>query len=404
MTKMSKTKINARRKEQSAERKVKSAQRQLSHAQMEAQIAALEAKIALLTEEGIGKFSQGKFSQGNREEVKTESLAPLEKSPILKPQAFPTPQARAKLSTPVLDNVTAVGPRLLRVSWYPVANAIRYLVQWSPEESFESDLGALTVDASATSTNLSGLRGNTLYHVRVQALAGEGDADSAFSQAKSATTGIASDETATLLQNWLEQLQTLNRHFLTLLPQTDGEVLSPAERKRLLGSGVRRYGYIDKVSDTSEAYPQFWPASVQGTDGNIDMQDKLKDRLREIEVLRNLLIAFRFGSRVAEDMLLTAGDEAFRMANLYYRSVREAARGNLPEADDVFQMLRLFWHRPRRISDEPTIPTELFGRSTDIERDVNALLHGRKNGTVSITHESPTTSGGVHEVIDNVRR
>ena len=84
MTKMSKVKINARRKEQSTERKVKSAQRQLSHVQMEAQIAALEAQIALLKGEGIGKFSQG-----NREEVKTESLSPLEKSPLEKSPSPP---------------------------------------------------------------------------------------------------------------------------------------------------------------------------------------------------------------------------------------------------------------------------------------------------------------------------
>jgi len=52
----------------------------------------------------------------------------------------------------------------------------------------------------------------------------------------------------------------------------------------------------------------------------------------------------------------------------------------------------------------------LIGRSTDIERDASALLHGTKDGNVSITHESPTppvprpnhAAGGVHEVIDNV--
>jgi len=57
-------------------------------------------------------------------------------------------------------------------------------------------------------------------------------------------------------------------------------------------------------------------------------------------------------------MVLLAGDEAFRTANLYDRSVREAARGNLSEAADVFQMLRLFWNRSRGTSDEPTIPQD----------------------------------------------
>jgi len=79
MTKMSKIKIHARRTSKAASGAVKNALRRLSHAQLEAQVAELEEQIALLKEEGIGKFSQG-----NREEVKTESLSPLEKSPLEK--------------------------------------------------------------------------------------------------------------------------------------------------------------------------------------------------------------------------------------------------------------------------------------------------------------------------------
>ena len=77
-------------------------------------------------------------------------------------------------------------------------------------------------------------------------------------------------------------------------------MLTTAERKRLRGSGVRRFGFIDKVSDTAEAYPQFWPTSVNGEDGHVDFQDKLKESLREIEVLRNMLVWFRYALRVVQ--------------------------------------------------------------------------------------------------------
>ena len=64
--------------------------------------------------------------------------------------------------------------------------------------------------------------------------------------------------------------------------------------------------------------------------------------IREIEALHNLLLAFETGSRSILDMLLTAGNDAFQLANTYYRSVRNAAREQNPEAEAVFRMLQLF--------------------------------------------------------------
>jgi len=141
-------------------------------------------------------------------------------------------------------------------------------------------------------------------------------------------------------------------------------------------------------------------------------------------------------STIVGDLLLIAGDDAFRLAGSYYATVRDGARRQIPEAVQVFQMLQLFWRRRRRATEElsgrstggPTLPTELFGRdttelfgrSTDIERDFKRLIHGEADGTVLFDrstdviakHESPTppvlrpnnAAGGVHEVIDNVHR
>jgi len=39
-----------------------------------------------------------------------------------------------------------------------------------------------------------------------------------------------------------------------------------------------------------------------------------------------------------------------------------------------------------------------------IKRDVDALLHGRKDGKVVIKNVRPKTSGGTHEVIDEAFR
>jgi len=199
------------------------------------------------------------------------------------------------------------------------------------------------------------------------------------------------NDPVTFLQTWLEEQQIMFRNFAELVPQLENTVLNTAARRRLNGSGVRRYGFIDKVSDVAADYPQFWPGSVQGT---VDLQDPMKDRLREIEVLRNLLIWLRYVTRIVGDLLLIAGDDAFRMANTYYTTVRGAARNQTPGAQQVMEMIELFWKRPRRATEEPT--------QRQVERDFCGVLHGKKDGTVSATHESPKPAASVHEVIDKV--
>jgi len=164
--------------------------------------------------------------------------------------------------------------------------------------------------------------------------------------------------------------------------------LTTAERRRLQGSGVRRYGFIDKVSDVADVNPEFAPPFYDGT--------VLKTKIREIEILRNISAALEQMLRINNDVLLQVSDEAFQMALAYYNTVREAARRRQPGAQAVFNVLRLFFNRPRHTGDEPT--------EHEVERDVKALLHGKKDGEIVIKNERPHLVGGVHEVIDETHR
>jgi hypothetical protein len=338
-------------------------------ASIEAQIAALENQLAALDQAS---------DYGLQASGKTHKHIPEARSP--KPEANFTP---IFLEPPVLETVTATGARLINVSWKPVVNASGYRVQYSPDPEFQMNVSTVRVGVSSNATTLRGLRENTIYNVRVQAIGGYaggtgGSAggtgssggggsgafiDSMYSPEMTAVTGIGTDnETATHLQDWLGEMQTLFQNTSTLVPELDNTVLSPVERRRLLGSGVRRYGYIDQVSDVAADYPQFWPSLVSGAadaSGAADFQDMLKERLREIEAMRNLLVWLRMADRVVSDMLLVTSNEAFRIANTYYASVRAASRSNLMGARQVFQLLQSFWKRPRRgSSEEPTQPTE----------------------------------------------
>jgi len=185
----------------------------------------------------------------------------------------------------------------------------------------------------------------------------------------------------------LEQLlEDVNSMLADLRVDMQTEALTHAERMRLLGSGVRRYGFIDKVSDVAASNPEFAPAFFN--------DDDLKETLRKIEILRNISAAFQQLQRMTDDVLLQVSDSAFQMALAYYNTVREASRRRQPGAQAVFNLLRLFFNRPRRSGDEPT--------EHEVERDLKALLHGKKDGQIIIKNERPHLVGGKHEVIDEV--
>jgi hypothetical protein len=297
----------------------------------------------------------------------------------------------------MITSVTAIGSRFIRVSWTPVSEASGYVVKYSPDASFTNDAGAVAVVAPATAVVLSGLRGNTTYYVRVQSTGTAKYVESLFSPSSTATTGIASnDETVSHLHNWLTVLQSEFQNVSTLVPQLETTELNTTDRKRLNGSGVRRYGFIEKVYEVSSDYPQFWPAFTN--DG-----EKLNGMVHEIDVLRNLLIWFRIASRVVGDLLLIAGDDAFRLAGAYYAAARDGARRKNPEAAQVFEMLRLFWRRRRNTSQEPT--------EREVVRDFHALLRGTKDGEIVVRNESDPCHQrnnkvikGEKVIIDNTQR
>ena len=182
-----------------------------------------------------------------------------------------------------------------------------------------------------------------------------------------------------------ERLVSILEDYMLFAPET---ALSEAERRRLLGSGVRRYGFIDKVSDIAKDNLEFVPPYLD--------LNALKKLIRDIEDLRNISVTLRQLSRVTSDLFLIISDEAFRLALMYYNSVRDASRRRVPGAEAVFQVLQLFFRRSRRPDDEPT--------EMEVKHDVNALLHGRKDGKIVIENITPHARGGKHVVIDETHR
>ena len=209
-----------------------------------------------------------------------------------------------------------------------------------------------------------------------------------------AATPQAANNNPATKQGWLsadnlEQLLSDIDNILGIMKQDmQTEALTPAERRRLLGSGVRRYGFIDKVSDVATDNLEFAPPFFNNA--------TLKDKLRQIELLRNISVALQQMQRINDDVMLSVSDDAFQMALGYYNTVREASRRRQPGAQAIFRLLQTFFRRGRRPAEEPT--------QHEVERDVRALLHGKKDGKIIIEHEKPHTTGGKHVVVDETHK
>jgi hypothetical protein len=163
-------------------------------------------------------------------------------------------------------------------------------------------------------------------------------------------------------------------------------VLTTAERRRLNGAGVRRYGLIDKTMDYASEFTMFAPQAF-----NLQRLAKAKEN---IEFLRDAQVLCDQLSRLLSDALLVNGETAYNEALLYYTALRELARRNVPGASELFERLRLLFKR-KKSEGSPETEAELL-------RDARKLIEGKADGEMIIKNVKPHSEGGVHEVVDEM--
>jgi hypothetical protein len=211
-------------------------------------------------------------------------------------------------------------------------------------------------------------------------------------------TSVTSDETTNNADRNIAlvpvaDLQSISENLAaaqeTMLRISQNTAASSSQRRRLLGSGVRRYGFIDKVSDIAMDNLEFAPPFFD--------IDEVKDLMRQIETLRNISATLLQLTRLNADLLLLSGDEGYRLALLYYNAVSVAKRRRIPGAESVFQALSLFFQRnSSTAADHPT--------EAQIERDVRALLKDKKSGKIVIENETPKIQKNKKIVIDETHK
>jgi len=163
--------------------------------------------------------------------------------------------------------------------------------------------------------------------------------------------------------------------------------LTAAQRRRLQGSGIKRYGFIDKTFDVAETILRFAPGTFN--------RSVLQRHILNIEQLRNIRNAVLQLLDAVDDYLLTEGDNSYRAALIFYNTVRDLARHGDDGAKEIFNSLRPFFANRANTRTAEDAPTQ-----KQAIRDAKAIIRGKKDGEVLVKGKRRATVAKELEVLD----
>jgi hypothetical protein len=163
--------------------------------------------------------------------------------------------------------------------------------------------------------------------------------------------------------------------------------LTPIQRRRKIGAGIRNYGFIEKVADISEVNPQF----AMFFDPN-----DLRNAVMNFDECRNVALLLQSFVRLVTNTMLLYSNEGFIMSSMFYNTVKEMSRRGDPTANALFRTLKPFFARPKRPNTKTTMK--------QAEHDFEGLLKGTKEGSILIENIAPKITGGERKIVDNVRK
>ena len=199
---------------------------------------------------------------------------------------------------------------------------------------------------------------------------------------------LSPDATMKVLEDGILRAEETLADFWNMLHMDTN--MTGRERLRLIGVKSRNYGFINKAYAIAQENPNFRP-------GNFWLEDMTKE-LEILEKARQLSLVVDQLKAVTDDFQLQTSDRLYRFALRIYGNLREQARAGVAGAKALFaELLQFFTLRRRR-------PGEAAPTEHELELDYKRLIHGHADGELLIKNESPHLTGGVHEVVDDVRK
>lgn len=107
--------------------------------------------------------------------------------------------------------------------------------------------------------------------------------------------------------------------------------LSPDERQKMLKMGDKTVSFVEKTLDYVKSNPEFVPSYM-----NILEFEKDATAVKNLVSMQNPMVQLEQG---INDTEMLAGSEAYTAALIYYNSVKQAAKNNVPNAAAIYDDL-----------------------------------------------------------------
>lgn len=107
--------------------------------------------------------------------------------------------------------------------------------------------------------------------------------------------------------------------------------LSPDERQKMLKMGDKTVSFVEKTLDYVKSNPEFVPVYM-----NVGEFEKDTVAVKNLVGMLNPIMQLEQG---INDTEMLAGSEAYTAALIYYNSVKQAAKNNIPNAAAIYDDL-----------------------------------------------------------------
>ena len=108
--------------------------------------------------------------------------------------------------------------------------------------------------------------------------------------------------------------------------------LTPEQRNMLPKMGDKTAPFVEKITEYVKSSPEFAPTFMNVTNLEIDFK-----------AVNDLTALYRICEQLSSnlnDSILISGSEAYSNALMYYNSVKQASKNNIPNAKTIFEDLK----------------------------------------------------------------